>query len=50
MNVNGFIGTKSTEIFAYANDVARVSRNKIALQVTTVNMESVARKWDLLIN
>jgi len=30
MNITGYIGTKSTQIFAYADDVAIVSRNKNA--------------------
>jgi hypothetical protein len=36
MNITGHIATKSTQIFAYAYDVARVSRNKNALKVTLV--------------
>jgi hypothetical protein len=31
MNITGNIGTKSTKIFAYADDMAIVSRNKNAL-------------------
>jgi len=44
MNITGYIGTKSTQIFAYANDVALVSRNKNALKDTLVNIESEAKK------
>jgi len=40
MNITGYIGTKSTQIFAYADDVAIVSRNKNALRDTLVNIES----------
>jgi hypothetical protein len=29
MNITGYIGTKSTQIFAYADDVAIVSRKKV---------------------
>jgi len=45
MNVTGYIGTKSTHIFAYADDVATVSKNKNALKDTLVNIESEAKKW-----
>jgi hypothetical protein len=38
MNITGHIGTKSTQIFAYAYDVAIVSRNKNALKGTLVNI------------
>jgi hypothetical protein len=44
------IGTKSKQIFAYADDVAIVSRNKNALKDTLVNIESETRRRDLLIN
>jgi hypothetical protein len=40
MNITGHIGTKSTQIFAYADGVAIVSRNKNALKDTLVNIES----------
>jgi len=40
MNITGYIGAKSTQIFAYADDVAIVSRNKNALKDTLVNIES----------
>ena len=35
---------KSTQIFAYAKDVAIVSRNKNALKCSLVNTESEAKK------
>jgi sorting nexin-29 len=50
MNITGHIGTKSTQILAYADDVAIVSRNKNALKYTLVNIESEARETGLLIN
>jgi hypothetical protein len=50
MSITGYIGTKSTQIFAYTNYVAIVSRNKSALKDTLVNIESEARKRGLLIN
>jgi sorting nexin-29 len=50
MNITGHIGTKSTQIFAYADDVTIVSRNKNALKDTLVNIESAARKRGLRIN
>jgi sorting nexin-29 len=50
MNITGHIGTKSTQIFAYADDMAIVSRNKGALKDTLVNIESEARQRGLLIN
>jgi lipopolysaccharide export LptBFGC system permease protein LptF len=50
MNITGHIGTKRTQIFAYADDVATVSRNKNAIKDTLVNIESEARKRGLRIN
>jgi hypothetical protein len=50
MNITGYIGTKSTHIFAYADDVAIVSRNKNALKDTLANIESEARRRGLLVN
>jgi sorting nexin-29 len=50
MNITGHIGTKSTQMFAYADDVAIVSRNKNALKDTLVNIESEGRERGLLIN
>jgi hypothetical protein len=44
MNISGHIGTKSTQILAYADDAAIVSRNKNALKGSLVNIESEARK------
>jgi hypothetical protein len=43
-NVTGYIGTKSTHIFAYADNVATVNKNKNALKDTPVNTKSEARK------
>jgi len=48
-NITGHTGTKSTQILAYADDVAIVGRNKIALKGTLVSIESNARKRGLLI-
>jgi sorting nexin-29 len=50
MNITGHIGIKSTQIFAYADNVAIVSRNKNALKDTLVSIESEARQRGLLIN
>jgi len=50
MNITGHIGIKSTQILAYADDVAMVSRNKNALKDTLDNTESEARQRGLLIN
>jgi len=44
MNITGCIGTTSTQIFAYADDVTIVSRNNNALTDTLVNIESEAIK------
>jgi len=44
MNITGYIGTQSTQIFVYADDVAIVSRNKKALKDNLVIIESEARK------
>ena len=44
LNINGHIGTKSTQIFAYADDVAILSRNKNALKDALGNTESEARE------
>jgi len=48
--MNGHVGTKSTQIFAYADDVAILSRNQNALIDTLGNIESEARDRGLLIN
>ena len=50
MNITGHIGTKSTQIFAYADEVAILSRNKNALKDTLGNIESEARGRGLLKN
>jgi sorting nexin-29 len=50
MNITDYIGTKSTQIFAYADDMEIVSRNKNALKDTVNNTESKARRRGLLIN
>ena len=50
MNITGHIGTKSTQIFAYADDVAIVSRNKNAPKDILINKGSEARTTGLLIN
>jgi sorting nexin-29 len=50
MNITVHIGTKSTQIFAYADNVVLVSRNKNALKDALVNIESEARERGLLIN
>jgi hypothetical protein len=44
------MGTKSIQIFAYADDVATVSRNKNALKDNLVNIEREARERCLRIN
>ena len=44
MNITGYMGTKSTQIFAYADDVAIMSRNKNALKDILVNTEGEAKK------
>jgi hypothetical protein len=46
LNTAGHMGIKSTQIFAYADDVAIVSRNKNALIDTLCNIESEAREED----
>jgi len=50
LNNTGHIGTKSIQIFAYANDVAILSRNKNALKDALGNIESAARERGLIIN
>jgi sorting nexin-29 len=50
LNTAGHIGFKSIQIFAYADDVAIVSRNKNALTDTLCNIESEARERVLVIN
>ena len=43
-NITEYIGTKNTQMFAYADDLAIMSRNKTALKDTLVNIENEARK------
>ena len=50
LNITGRIGTKSTQILEYADDVAILSRNKNALKVALGNTESETRERGLLIN
>ena len=50
LNTTGHVGTKSTQIFAYADDVAILSRNKNALKDVLGNIESEAKERGLLIN
>ena len=50
MNVTGHIGTKSTQILAYADDVAIMSRSKNALKDTIFNIEKGARRSGLIVN
>ena len=50
MNITGHIGIKSTQILAYADDVAIVGRTKNALKDILDNIESEARQTGLLFN
>jgi hypothetical protein len=50
INITGHIGTKSTKILAYADDVTIVGRYKNALKDSIVNVESKASKRGLRIN
>jgi hypothetical protein len=50
MYIAGYIGIKSIQIVAYADDVAMVSRSKNALKDTLDTIESGARQRGLLIN
>jgi hypothetical protein len=50
MNITGHIGTKSTQILAYADDVVIMSRSKNALKDTFSNIEKEARSRGLLVN
>jgi len=47
LNNTGHIGTKSTQIFTYADDVAILSRNKNALKDALGYIESAAKKGAL---
>ena len=50
LNNTGHIGTKSTQISAYTDYVAILSRNKNALKDALGNIESAARERGLTIN
>ena len=50
MNITGHIGTKSTQILAYADDVAIMSRSENAFKDTLFNTEKEARRRGLLVN
>jgi hypothetical protein len=50
LNITAHIETKSTQIFAYAVDVAILNRNKNALKDVLGSIESEARERGLLIN
>jgi sorting nexin-29 len=50
LNTTGQIGTKSTQILAYADDMAVLSRNKNALKDVLDNTESEARERGLIVN
>jgi hypothetical protein len=49
MNITGHIGTKSTQILAFADDV-RMKRSKNVLKDTLFNTEKEARRRGLLVN
>jgi len=50
LNTTGHIGTKSTQILAYANDVAILSRYKNALKFVLDNKGSEVRERGLIVN
>ena len=50
MNITGHIGTKSTQILAYADGVAIMSRSGKALKDTIFKIEKEARRRGLLVN
>jgi hypothetical protein len=50
INIAGHIGTKSTQILVYCDDVAIMSRSKSALKDTSVNIEKEAGRRGLLVN
>jgi hypothetical protein len=50
MDVTCHIGTKSTQILAYADDVAIMSKSKNALKDTLLNIEKEAKRRGLLVN
>jgi hypothetical protein len=49
MNITSHIGTKSTQILAYADDVASMGRSKNALKDTLFSIEKEARGRGLLV-
>jgi len=50
MNITGHIGTKSTQILTYADDVAIMSRSKNALKDILFNTEKEAKRRGHLVN
>jgi sorting nexin-29 len=50
MNITGHIGTKSTQILAYADDVSIMNRSKNTLKGTFSNIKKEARRRGLLVN
>jgi hypothetical protein len=50
MNIAGYIGTKSTQILTYTDDVTITGRSKNALKDTVLNIEEEARSRGLLVN
>jgi len=50
MNITGHIGTKSTQILAYADDVTIMRRSVNAFKDTLFNIEKEARRRGLLVN
>ena len=50
MNITGHIGTKSTQILTYADDVVIMSRSKNALKETLFNTEKEAKRRGHLVN
>jgi len=50
LNTTGHIGNKSTQILAYADEVAILSRNKNALKDVLDNTESEARERSIIVN
>jgi sorting nexin-29 len=50
MNITGHIGTKGTQILAYADDVAIMSRSKNAVKETLVYIGKEARRRGLVVN
>jgi len=49
MNITSHIGTKSTQLLAYADDVTIMGRSKNALKDTLFNIEKEARRRGLLV-